>query len=87
MQVKKQRKNNILGVSHERLPLRGGNYDNTSGAGVFALNLNNVRTNSNTNVGFRSALLSWSDGIYSRVYIQYREDKGVYFHAKWQKID
>ena len=50
--------NFILGISHERLPLRGGNYGNTTGAGVFALNLNNTRGNSGDNVGFRSALLS-----------------------------
>jgi len=40
-----------------RLPLRGGSAGgNGSGAGVFALNLNNVRARSNWNVGFRSAL-------------------------------
>ena len=48
----------ILGISHERLPFRGGAWSNGSGAGVFALNLNNTRGISNTNVGFRSALLS-----------------------------
>lgn len=40
---------------HERLPIRGGNWNNGSGAGVFALNLNNARSNSNTNIGFRPA--------------------------------
>ncbi len=40
------------------LPLRGGNWDNASGAGVFALNLNNPRAISNDNVGFRAAFLS-----------------------------
>jgi len=73
--------NFILGINHERLPLRGGAWNNGSGAGVFALNLNNTRGNSDNNVGFRSALLLWSDDIYSRVYIQYKEDKGVCFHA------
>jgi len=48
----------FLGVNHERLPLRGGNWWTGSGAGVFALNLNEVRGYSNHNVGFRSALLS-----------------------------
>lgn len=65
----------------ERLPFRGGAWNAGSGAGVFALNLNNTRGISNDNVGFRSALLSWSEDIYSRVYTQYREDKGAYFHA------
>ncbi|MGO2497791.1 MAG: reverse transcriptase domain-containing protein [Vibrio litoralis] len=39
-----------------RLPIRGGNWNNTSNAGVAALNLNNDRTNRNTNRGFRPAL-------------------------------
>lgn len=40
----------------ERLPIRGGNWNNGSQAGVFALNLNNARSNANTTVGFRPAL-------------------------------
>lgn len=40
----------------ERLPIRGGNWNNGSQAGVFALNLNNARSNTNTNIGFRPAL-------------------------------
>lgn len=40
----------------ERLPIRGGNWNNGANAGVFALNLNNARSNSNTNIGFRPAL-------------------------------
>jgi len=35
-------------------PISGGNWNNVSNAGVWTLNLNNVRTNSNDNVGFRS---------------------------------
>ena len=38
------------------LALRGGRYNNGSGAGLFGLNLNNNRTNRNRNVGFRPAL-------------------------------
>ncbi|MEN6306072.1 MAG: hypothetical protein ABFD96_25325 [Armatimonadia bacterium] len=41
---------------HERLPIRGGNWNNGSRSGVFALNLNNARSNANTNIGFRPAL-------------------------------
>lgn len=37
--------------------MRGGNWNNTSNAGVFMLNLNNPRTNTNSNIGFRSAVL------------------------------
>lgn len=40
---------------HERLPIRGGNWNNGSLAGVFALNLNNARSNANTNIGCRPA--------------------------------
>jgi len=35
--------------------LRGGNWNNTSNAGVFALNLNNAPSNQNNNIGFRCA--------------------------------
>lgn len=35
-------------------PISGGNWGNGSNAGVWALNLNNVRGNSNNNVGFRA---------------------------------
>jgi len=40
------------------LPFRGGDWGNTSTAGVFALNMNESRANSNWNVGFRAALPS-----------------------------
>lgn len=32
---------------------RGGNWNNTSNAGVFSLNLNNGPANTNSNIGFR----------------------------------
>lgn len=35
-------------------PISGGNWNNAANAGVWALNLNNVRTNSNNNIGFRA---------------------------------
>jgi hypothetical protein len=37
-------------------PIRGGNWNNGSNAGVFALNLNNSSANSNINVGFRDCM-------------------------------
>jgi len=40
----------------KRLPIRGGNWNNGADAGVFALNLNNARSNVNTNIGARPAL-------------------------------
>lgn len=36
---------------------RGGNWNNNTNAGVFNFNANNPRSNSNNNIGFRSALL------------------------------
>ena len=60
------------------LPFRGGSYNgNGVGAGVFALNLNNPRSNSNWDVGFRAALLSQPDASDLRVRRQRREIKGV----------
>ena len=41
----------------ERLPIRGGRWGNTSAAGVFALNLSDLRSNSNNNIGFRAAFV------------------------------
>jgi len=42
----------------ERLPIRGGSWIFGSLAGVFALSLNNARSNSNSYIGFRSAFVS-----------------------------
>ena len=39
----------------ERLAFRGGNYNNGASDGLFALNLNETRTNRNRNRGFRPA--------------------------------
>ena len=41
-----------------RLPIRGGNWNNGATAGVFALNANNARSNANTNIGCRPAFVS-----------------------------
>jgi hypothetical protein len=35
------------------LPIRGGNWNNSANAGVFALNCNNDRSNANNNIGAR----------------------------------
>ena len=40
----------------QALPIRGGNWNNAALDGVFALNLNNARSNVNTNIGSRPAL-------------------------------
>lgn len=39
-----------------RVPIRGGNWNNGANDGLGALNLNNARSNSNVNIGFRPAL-------------------------------
>lgn len=44
------------GVRYNDVPLRGGSWSNAANAGVFALNLNNARSNVNTNIGARPAL-------------------------------
>lgn len=40
----------------KRCPFRGANWNNAANAGVFAVNLNNARTNVNNNIGGRPAL-------------------------------
>lgn len=44
-----------LNTSGERLPLCGGSWSYTSGAGVFGVNLYNPRSYSSASIGFRSA--------------------------------
>jgi hypothetical protein len=44
------------GCVMRRFPLRGGNWNNGTAAGLGALNLNNLRANLNTNIGLRPAL-------------------------------
>lgn len=61
---------------------RGGNYDNTDNAGVFYMNGNNLRSNSNYNLGFRSALLSSSDIVHLRGVLSAQRGKGVCFHSR-----
>ena len=68
------------------MPLRGGGYNTTLQAGVFALNLNNRRSISNGNVGFRAALPLQSDTYALRGICQYQGDKGARFRAAGQKI-
>lgn len=43
-------------ITRNRFPLRGGNWNNGSNAGLGTLNLNNGRSNANSNIGFRPAL-------------------------------
>lgn len=39
-------------------PISGGNWNDASNAGVWALNLNNARDTTNDNVGFRADSIS-----------------------------
>ena len=45
-------------MTGERPPLRGGGWDNAAIAGVFALSLNNARSNTNTSIGARPAFVN-----------------------------
>ena len=44
-----------------RFPIRGGNRNNAGNAGLGALNLNNARTSSYTNLGLRLSRLIWPE--------------------------
>jgi hypothetical protein len=63
------------------LPICGGNWNNTSNAGVFNVNLNNPRTNANGNIGFHSALLSYARTGQFKDCRQCERFKGVYFRS------
>lgn len=67
-----------MGDGSYRLGYRGGNWNNTSNAGVFNLNGNNPRSNSNSNIGFRSALLLFRDVWWLWLPNQCKEIKGVH---------
>ena len=53
-----------------RFPIRGGNRNNGANAGLAALNLNNARSNSNTNIGLRLSRLIWPEAGSSRAAFQ-----------------
>lgn len=63
------------------MPICGGNWNNTANAGVFNVNLNNPRSISNSNVGFRSALLSYARTGRITVLPAVREIKGACFRS------
>ena len=54
----------------------GGNWNNSSRAGVFAVNCNNPRSNSNGNIGFRAACPRKSDIVSLPGHNQYKGYKG-----------
>jgi len=51
----------------------GGNWNNTSNAGLGYRNANNERSNTNNNIGFRSALPFMQEGAGLRACIQAME--------------
>jgi hypothetical protein len=65
------------------LPFRGGNFNNTTNAGLPALNLNNPRSNSNNNIGFRAALPPQPEGAPHKCARPAQGDKGVYFPSRF----
>ncbi len=67
--------------SGERLPICGGLWNCAASAGVFEVNLNNPRSNSNHNIGFRSALLSYARTGQITVCPAVREIKGACFRS------
>mgnify|MGYP000881323033 CR=1 FL=1 len=64
--------------SSSYLPFRGGNYGNSTYAGVFALYLGNSRATYGSNVGFRAALPQAGDVLFKDT-AQSIEDKGNCF--------
>jgi len=64
--------------------IRGGSWNNDVNAGVFAANLNNAPTNTNTNIGFRCVFVPclW---IETRVKnLRARSERAMLFHlAFW----
>ena len=57
----------------EYLPFRGSASGTTSVSGPSALNLNNPRSNSNDNIGFRSALPLCQEALRLRPQGQYKQ--------------
>ena len=45
-------------MTDERLPRRGGGWNNAANAGVFALDLNNARSNASAGFGARPAFVN-----------------------------
>lgn len=63
------------------MPICGGNWTNTGNAGVFYVNLNNARSNVNTNIGFRAALPLNARTGKIKIDPAVRGDKGACFHS------
>lgn len=63
-------------------PISGGNWNNAGNAGVWAFNLNNERSNSNYNIGFRSdsnpRIVKTNGGIKGGAFRQSLAAKSVY---------
>ena len=72
----------MWGESRLWLPNRGGNWNNGFKAGVFQLNLNNERSNSNNSIGFRSALVHWPEVDDLLGYHPVLWNKGAFFPAE-----
>ncbi len=64
-------------------PMSSANWNNGSNAGVFTLNLNNERSNSNNNYGFRSdsvspRIVKTNGGTKGGAFRQFKTAKSVY---------
>lgn len=74
-----------FGGGPQRVPIRGGSWGNGSSAGVFALNLNNPRSDANWNIGFRLALPRRPEGRCSRAHTQRHGGNGALLLAARRK--
>ena len=64
------------------MPIRGSSFNNTSNGGVAALNLNNARSNVNSNVSFRSAFPLQPEVTFTSERVPCVWVKGVLFRSK-----
>jgi hypothetical protein len=62
--------------------LRGGNWNNDVNAGVFASNLNNAPTNTNTNIGFRCVFVPCFSIETRDFYLRARSERARSFSSR-----
>ena len=62
----------------QRVARRGGNYNNTSNAGVAYLNCNNARSNTNTNNGARPRSRTTAKARYATRRRRHQDGRGAF---------
>lgn len=63
--------------------LRGGNWNNDVNTGVFASNLNNAPTNTNTNIGFRCVFVPCFWFETRRCFLRVRSERARSFSSRF----